>query len=230
MLKQNPLQAAQQYQWPENYYRETDALQRRKILLDRIEEEKKERERRAMVEEGKAVTNTNSEENRLRLLLWENRYLNEAGKQDGVDYYLKTWNELKFAAEKADSFFGKKSLQKVKKRTREVFQFDVLKESSDYWKVWYDEYVQFCCFYIQICQTDKSYTSVLFNLAKISEENLTIKIAQDLYEKTIVIPEKLGMEEDFELLAKAARDSFVFYYPKDQQLYEELNKCTSRHK
>lgn len=212
MIKQNSLPTKGCCEWPENYYRETDAANRKEILMARIEE-------------GRINGEKVSRENQLRLLLWEKRYLNGKGKQDGIDYYLKMWNELKFALEQKSGLFGKKTLQKTVKSVKDVFQLDRLKKETDCRKVWYDEYVNFCSFYIGICQTDKSYTSVLFHLATISEENLTIKIARDLYEKTVVIPKKLGMAEDFSMLAKAARDSFLFYYPNEEELYDRLEKA-----
>ncbi len=207
MIDRGKWTAKIEYDWPENYYRETDPDRRRELLEERLSQESEE-----------------AEENRLRLLLWEHRYLNKSGRQDGVDYYLKVWNELIPASENVNAVLGKKSARQTVEEFRRVFQTETLLAHPDYEHLWYDEYVNFCRFYIEISKTDKSYTNILFKLARISEEQVSVKLAEDLCERTLIIPEKLGLIDEFRLLKLAAEDSFTGCFPEKQYLYERSKR------
>src|SRR5699024_8705147 len=135
-------------------------------------------------------------EDQLRRKLWEARYLDRKGKQDGTDNYLKLWTMLPMAAGQKGSFFGRKTVRTFVEQVRETFQTELQKENPEYENLWYDEYMNFFDFYITICKTDKSYTNVLFHLAKISEDQLIVKIAEDLREKTVDLPESLGLSRE----------------------------------
>lgn len=198
-----------QYIWPENYYRETDGAKRKEILKGRMSE----------------MTSAEEEtENQLRQKLWEARYLNRRGKQDGTDNYLKLWTMLPMAAEQKGSFFGKKAVRIFVEQVRKTFQMDLQMENPEYKNLWYDEYMNFFDFYITICKTDKSYTNVLFHLAKISGDQLIVKIAEDLREKTMDLPERLGLSQEFALFSMAAEDSFLRHFPEEKQVYERTWK------
>lgn len=209
MIDRDKWMTSVQYMWPENYYRETDSVKRQEMLKDRMAE------------------TTSAEEkvkDQLRRKLWEARYLDRKGKQDGTDNYLKLWTMLPMAAGQKGSFFGRKTVRTFVEQVRETFQRELQKENPEYENLWYDEYMNFFDFYITICKTDKSYTNVLFHLAKISEDQLIVKIAEDLREKTVDLPESLGLSREFALFAVAAEDSFLRHFPEEKQIYERTWK------
>ncbi len=185
MIDRDKWMTSVQYTWPENYYRETDSVKRQEMLKDRMAETTSAEEK---------------VEDQLRRKLWEARYLDRKGKQDGTDNYLKLWTMLPMAAGQKGSFFGRKTVRTFVEQVRETFQTELQKENPEYENLWYDEYMNFFDFYITICKTDKSYTNVLFHLAKISEDQLIVKIAEDLREKTVDLPESLGLSREFALL------------------------------
>lgn len=201
MIDYDKLVSKREILWPENYYSETDARKREALLEERIKEEP-------------------SRENELRRLLWEKRYTDGRKGFTGIDYYMKTWIDLESAAEKRNSLFGRKNFVKAVKDMKNVFQFELLQNTPEYESVWYAEFINFCCFYIELCKSDKSYSGILFNLGKMSDENLALKLAKDLYHKTVVLPKEIGMKKEFSLFAKAARESFGFYYPKHLGHYD----------
>ncbi len=197
-------------EWPENYYMETDAARRRACLEEGMKDP-------AQAEEGSRV-------NLLRLLLWEKRYTDGQGKIDGTDHFLKVWVDLPFMVKEKKSFFGRKKTQENKRVIREVFQLPALMENTDCQYVWYKEFIHFCCSYIELSRRDKSYSTTLFGVSSLSEESLLKKIASDLCTKTIAYPAALGMEEEMDLLAQAAKTAFNLYYPGRMEVYEEAAK------
>lgn len=94
MIDRDKWMTSVQYTWPENYYRETDSVKRQEMLKDRMAETTSAEEK---------------VEDQLRRKLWEARYLDRKGKQDGTDNYLKLWTMLPMAAGQKGSFFGRKT-------------------------------------------------------------------------------------------------------------------------
>ncbi len=205
MLEREMKTGQQQYQWPDNYYMETDGM-RRKGYLDATTAEQ------------------DSRENELRHMLWEKRYTDARGRYDDADRFLKVWMDLPFLAKSKDGLFGKSRARKGVEEIRETLLLHLLKENPEYRDVWYREFIHSSCLYIQISKGDRSYSTTLFGIGKLPEDNLLRKIAADLCEKTIIYPDILGFREDQELLARAARDAFCLYYPGKEWVYEEAEK------
>ena len=205
MLEREMKTGRQQYEWPDNYYMETDGI-RRKEFLD------------------VALEGSDSRENQLRGMLWEKRYTDAQGKYDDADRFLKIWMDLPFLAKTKVGLFGKSRVRKGVEEIRERLLLDLLKESPEYEEVWYREFIQLSCLYIQISKGDRSYSTTLFGIGKLPEDNLLRKIAADLCEKTITYPHVLGFFEEQKLLARAAKDAFNLYYPGKEWVYEEAEK------
>ncbi len=205
MLEREIKTGRQQYEWPDNYYMETDGMRRKGYLEEALEEE-------------------DSRENQLRRTLWEKRYTDARGRYDDADHFLKVWMDLPFLAKSKEGLFGKSRVRKGVEVIRETLLLDLLKENQDHREIWYREFVHFSCLYIQISKGDRSYSTTLFGIGKLPEDNLLRKIAADLCEKTITYPHALGFREDQELLARAAKDAFCLYYPGKEWVYEEAEK------
>ncbi len=163
-------------------------------------------------------------ENRLRLLLWEKRYTDGRGRIDGTDHFLKVWVDLPFMVKEKRSLFGRKKVQENRREIREVFQLPALWENRDCQYVWYKEFIHFCSTYIEISRRDKSYSTTLFGISSLPEESLLKKIAADLCTRSIACPAVLGMGEEMDLLAQAAKTAFNLYYPGRMEIYEEAAK------
>ena len=224
MIDRTKWMTREEYVWPENYYRETDGDRRRDILKEQIQKDAPDKESISVPEfaSGSTSAAVTGQANQIRLKLWEARYLDEKGRRTGTDNYLKLWNMIAVAAEHRKSLFGKKTVRVFEEQVRQVLQVGLLREYQEQEELWYDEYMNFFDFYINICQTDKSYTNVLFHLAKISEEQLVLKLAEDLWEKTVHLPKELGLSGEFRLLAAAAEDSFLTHFPEEREVHQRV--------
>ena len=202
MLEKEISADCRQYVWPDNYYMETDGMRRKEYLNEALKKE-------------------DSHENRLRQKLWEKRYTDARGRYDKADHFLRAWLDLPILVKDMKGIFGKSRVRKGVQEIRDTFLLDLLKENLENKDVWYREFVHLACFYIQVSTTDRSYTTTLFGIGKLPEDNLVKKIAADLCHKTITCPEILGFRKDQEVLAQAARDAFNLYYPWKEWIYEE---------
>ncbi len=205
MLERDAGQSIRQLEWPDDYYMETDGM-RRKALLDQ------------------ALAVEDTEENHLRLRLWNKRYTDGRGKYDGTDHFFKVWVDLPFIVKECNSFLGKRKAGKRKAEILEVLGLDILGEKPEYRDVCYREFVNFCSTYIQISRNDRSYSTTLFGIGAIPEDTLLKKIASDLCKRTIEYPGLLGIGENTELLALAAKSAFEGYYPGREEIYEQAEK------
>ena len=205
MLERDLHRAERSYVWPDNYYMETDASKRRACLEE-------------------ALQSDPSPENQLRLQLWKARYENKKGKVDGTDAFIKGWLDMVYAVDHQTGFFGARTCKKMIPEIIRSLQLDSLAEHPDMQDIWYREYLHFCCFYIQISATDKAYSTTIFGIAKLSDDSLIRKLAQDLCSKTITYPRQLGIYDKQLLLRQAARDAYGLYYPDHVDLYEECMK------
>lgn len=201
MLKKEISIQRKEYDWPENYYMNT-APERRRAFLD------------------EAMQADPSPENELRLLLWQKRYCDAKGKMDGTDHFLKMWVNLPYAAKQKDAIFGKRYTKSYLKEMEDTFQLQKLADNPALKDVWFREFIHFVCLYIEISQKDPTYSTTLFGIGKLSDESLASKLAQDLCEKTIHLPEVLQFRERQELLAQAAKEAYLLYFPEKKELYE----------
>lgn len=161
-----------------------------------------------------------SPENLLRKKLYERRYLDKKGKVTGADYFIAMWMELAFVKQKRNGFFGKRAMEKTAAKVRdELMMGEGTTESLK--QVLYQEYVNLISLYISLCQNDKTYKSVILGMGTIKEKTLQNKIAADIYETAIAIPRAAGMEKEYELFIRAARDSFLLAYPTEISVWNE---------
>ena len=169
MLERDAGQSVRQFEWPDDYYMETDGM-RRKALLDQ------------------ALAAEDTEENRMRLLLWNKRYTDHKGKYDGTDHFFRVWVDLPFIVRECNSFLGKRKAGKRRAEVLETRGLNIPEENPEYRDLWYREFVNFCSTYIQISRNDRSYSTTLFGIGAIPEDNLLKKIAADLCKRAIEYP------------------------------------------
>ena len=67
--------------------------------------------------------------------------------------------------------------------------------------------------YMELCESDKSYTSMLCGIMSMSEDKAKAKLQKDMHETAIILPATLGMEKELELIVKAAKEMYELHFP-----------------
>ena len=190
---------------PELYFTTTDKNERAEIL-SRIKENGEESDFVKICEE-----------------LFERRYVSREKNVQSIDYAIRGWVNMKFLPEVARGWFTKKKLDV---RVREILDdmgYGICEQYGALGReIWYKELCNIVRVYIDLCHSDKSYGSIIFGIGKMKKEKLVAKIGDDLVTITYSIPKEIGMHNEFEQLAQAAKSVFVERYPKDAMLYEQL--------
>lgn len=185
------------------YYKETDPAKRRE-LLDQI-----------IAEEG------NTEENQARKEIWDARYCMKSDLGGQADGYLKFWMTIEFNRSSGNRLFGSKGARRDLQKELDQVHFRELAQKSDlHRELVYRECEQLVKMYMDLCQTDKSYNTILCGLITMKKEDVKAKIQNDIYETTVKVPQTLEMEEELALLTKAARKVFEDYFPGEGGLPE----------
>lgn len=194
--------------WPYEYYKERDAIERKKLLDAAME--------RGIDPEG----------DKIRKMLWEMRYIfSEKTGELIQDNYLKAWMDFRFAVGKTNSFFQGKRIVKEAKDDLEAMGFEAVKEYGELGqKVLYDELYHLVNLYIQLCSEDRNYGSIILGLGKMNKESYVAKVAKEVHEVTSRMPKNLGMEEYCALLKKAGQEAFYDAFPNFEQYLDELDK------
>ncbi len=199
----------QELTWPDSYYVPASGEERFKLLDAALSEE-------------------DSEENRLRFLLWEFRY-GQIKKNDGkpkTDYFMKLWMDLEFASGRTSSIFGVKKVIKEIKKDLEVLGFNELQEYGELGQeLLYQEMVQAGRYYFELSATDKNYNSELFGLKQISDDKFFDKITEDVYRICYRTPKAFGLQGELELFTKAVTEALQLDYP---ELIDDLHRIIEK--
>ena len=74
-----------------------------------------------------------------------------------------------------------------------------------------------CCLmvktFMDLCDKDKTYFSSLCGIVPISEKSAKSKLQKDVYTTAIVFPEEINMQEELEMITKAAREAYEAHFP-----------------
>lgn len=170
--------------WPDNYFAELDP-QKRKSILDAAKAA--DAEHAAWLEK-----------------LFELRY--KKGKNGAyADQFLGCFLQLKMTAENLDVMFGERKNRKTVQKNLQKLGLDA--DSGFPQELMYRELCQVTLRYIKICTIDKNYTSVIWGLGKKSDSRIAEKIRLDLIRIGEAIPGYLHMEQEFQILTRAIRDT-----------------------
>ncbi len=193
--------------WVEQFVRELDRDERKKIL------------EKAVAEEGMDPANE------LRTKILEARYLEKNGMD--IDVFIRGWMEMSFISNISKGSFGKKQVKKELDAVRKDWQFA---EAAAYGEtgaeVLYQELCNMVRLFVQLCQKDRAYGSVIFGLGHMKEKSLIGKIARDIYRVAFQIPRDAGVEEEFEPLSRAASEVYCEIFDKQKDLL--LDKVRNR--
>lgn len=190
--------------WVEEYYRETDR-EKRKEILDR-----------GIAEEGM------TRENEIRLKFWEGRYETRARDKAQVDRFIRGWMGMSYMHTASRSVLGRKKLEKEKARVLEDWNVPLAESyGEEGQEALYQELCNMTRLYLQLCQEDKSYSSLILGLGTMKKESLINKIALDVFTLAYTVPRFTGTEQVFALFTRAATDVFRETFPKNRDLLDK---------
>lgn len=180
------------------YYREADPMKRKALLEQSIE------------------AGEEPEANAIRKELWDLRYEgpSELGPKTRADGYLGLWMLMEFNRDAGKRIFGGKSARKeiVKSLSKLKFK-EIRKKSALHEELLYRECCHLVKLYMELSEKDKSYNSVLCGILTMNSEKAKKKLQHDIYETAILLPPSIGMEEELELITKAAREMYEVHFP-----------------
>ncbi|MBR1523727.1 MAG: hypothetical protein IJ641_04650 [Lachnospiraceae bacterium] len=186
--------------WISEYKKETDRA-RRKVILDR------ERE-----------SHSGDTEFEIREKIWNARYDKKNGMD--IDYGIRGWMNLQSTKRRIYLPGERKRLRKELDGIKADWQFPLCAEYGEAGeKALYDELFNLSLFYFDICERDKTYNSVLLGLGHISDERRVNKIAREVKEMTVTIPETLEITEELAPFIKAAQEAFRYKFPEEAAEY-----------
>lgn len=189
--------------WPECYYEETDPLKRRALLEEAIEKG-----------EGEPAVNA------LRQKLWALRYGERTRKNaPPADGYVALWVTMSFRRKDVDSRFRARAAEKELSGMLVRLRIDSPEAGEEERFLVYRELVHAMGIYLSTC-TEGSYNTQIFGLMRLKKERLIEKIVYDVYSVAYELPAKLGMEEKFEPLRRAAYEAFSDAYPDEVELLD----------
>lgn len=180
------------------YYREADPM-KRKALLDQS------------IEAGEEP-----EKNAIRKELWEIRYQDssELGKDTRADGYLGLWMLMEFNRDAGKRIFGGKGARKDLTKSLEKLKFQEFRNKGGlYEELLYRECCHLVKLYMELCEKDKSYNTVLCGILTMSSDNAKKKLQRDIYETAILLPPSIGMEKELELVIRAAKEMYELHFP-----------------
>ncbi len=187
--------------WPDNYYERLSGTKRRRLL-------------------DEALQLDDSEENRMRLKIWECRYgtATVRGTEAEVDRFMKLWMDLDYASHRLGAVWGFRFIVKPIRKDMGILGITRLQEFGVHGEdLMYKEMVQMGRTYFAICAEDKSYTSAALGLTHISHEKFLQKITENVYRICYQTPKAFGLEKELALFTKAITEALEIDYPEQKE-------------
>ena len=185
--------------WLINYYEQTDPLKRQQMLLENKNE-------------------TMSEDDKLRMKLWEARYGKGKPRKDMFVGYLMN---LKYIVESGSIDLGgrKKKLAIEAIPGLNLYEFESKPQTQK--EIIFLELKNTCRKYIEISTGGRGFTSVIFGMGQLSDESIAGKIAEQISRIVFDAPHSLRMEKEFEPLQRAALEVFREMYPNREHFLKK---------
>ena len=154
--------------------------------------------------------------NAIRKALWEIRYKDKAqsGGDTRADGFLALWMKMEFNKAHGNKFLGKKGGRKeILKQLDKLTFKEFAAKGRDYEELLYRECCHMVKTYMELCEKDKTYNTTLCGIVPISEKSAKSKLQKDVYTTAIVFPEEINMQEELEMITKAAREAYEAHFP-----------------
>ncbi len=187
----------------DRFYMETDRKKRVEILDELI------------------ALEGDTDENRIRKEIITKRY----GQKDGydVDYFIRGWVIMNAMRGRRGPMKG---LKKEAEEALESWQMAPQKAANPAKLALIEkELFNMTVLYMELCERDHTFNSILWGFGHISDEKRNIKIMDEVIRVAYATPLRIGMQDEFAPFARAAKAAFDAAYPdlKDM-LAEEIKK------
>lgn len=183
--------------WQDKYYHETEQEDREELLAEGIKEEGLTRE------------------NELRQKLWDHRYAPAKKDKGKVDRFFQGILTLESLGRNQKSFWNSRLINKEIENLKKIWGVELTEEYGELGReLMLEEMRNFARTYITICRDDKNFSGFLMGMGKISKESLTKKIADKVYELSVVIPKMHQLEKLAEPFSTAMIEVYFEMYPK----------------
>ncbi len=198
--------------WPEAYYNELEAVNRKKLLDEAI----------------KRQLDT-YEEDQKRLELWNMRYTKANDPKDPNFYYdgfMRVFFDFRHLATKQSGFFGSKkgAVREIKKNLKKIGYLDDNGNISEDIYLLNREVTHMGTHYISICKSDKQYTSILWGFGSRKEKDVYRKIAKDFYEATDLLSNNFDLTEELKGWSISMTTAFQENIPDWQNILEDFSR------
>lgn len=189
--------------WDTAYYHETNRTARKKILDETIA----------------AAGLTPSIE--LCQKIYTARY-GESTEDYEVDYFIRGLMTLEYMKTPKGIWDHKKKLLRERRNILTDFQCELAKSYGEIGeRIIYNEYCNLIKLYMELCERDRAYSSLLFGLGRMKRKTLEKKLADDIYHLAYVVPKALDLEEELSLFSQAALHMFCQRYPREAEFFHE---------
>ena len=182
------------------YYREPDPMKRKALL------------------EQSAADGEDDAGNAVRKELWEIRYgrKSDAKGAERADAFLGFWMTLEFHRNADKKLFAAGRARREIQRELDKLQFAKTAAKSElHRELLYRECCHLVKLYMDLCQKDKSYNNMLCGLVSMSSESAKEKLKSDIIQVGVKLPKALGMEQELDLITRAAREMYGLYFPNE---------------
>lgn len=181
--------------WKNDYYRETNRANRKRIL------------------DLAVMTEGPTKEVELCQKLYDARYGNSRENKE-VDYFIRGLMTLEYMKISKGIWNYKKKRDRERESVLKDFQWNLVKSYGETGEqIIYKEYCNLIKLYLELCERDRTYSSLIFGLGKIKRESFKKKVAEDIYRIAYIVPKKLNLEKELFLFSKAAAETFYRLYP-----------------
>lgn len=183
--------------WPDNYYERLSGAERRRLL-------------------DEAILMNDTEENRMRLKIWECRYgkVPKGKSETGMDRFIKLWMDLDYASHRLGAVFGLRFIVKPIRQDMDILGITRLQDFGAYGEeLMYQEMVQMGRYYFALCEEDKSYTSLALGLSRLNHEQFLQKITEDVYRICYQTPKVFGLQKELKLFTRAVTEALEIDFP-----------------
>lgn len=180
------------------YYKEHDPM-KRKMFLDQS-----------------IAAGEDEETNAVRKEIWEIRYggPSELGPDARADGYLALWMAMEYSKDAAGRMFGGKRARKEVEKNLARMKFKELQEKSElHRELLYRECCHMVKTYMELCEKDKTYNTTLCGIIPISEKSAKNKLQNDIYTTAVAFPEEINMQQELEIITRAAREAYEDHFP-----------------
>lgn len=198
--------------WPEAYYNELEAVNRKKLLDEAI----------------KRQLDT-YEEDQKRLELWNMRYIKAKDSRDPNLYYdgfMRVFIDFRHLSTKQSGLFASKrgAIREIKKNLKKLGYIDDKGNISEDIYLLNREVTHMGSYYISICKSDKQYTSILWGFGTRKERDVYRRIAKDFYEATDLLSNNFDLAKELEGWNISMTRAFQENIPDWQNILEDFSR------